>query len=163
MSISYAPISKLEADSVKLLAKGEYNFLVVECVEGIGPQCAYFNLKLELDSNHKKFIWYDRLIVSEGWQWKLRHACEEMRILGAYSSGKLEDSDFLKKRGILLIDHQLDKKDNILKAYVKDYGVRLGSTMPKISSIETKVHTKQSTMANIELPIDEQFNDDIPF
>jgi hypothetical protein len=161
MTVTFIPKSEQQITNERLLPKGQYYFDVLECEEKQGKSCVYFKIKHRLTpaDNNISITWYDNLVIHDDFQWRLRHACQEMGILDKYEQGSLSAEDFLHCQGILIVDHRIRKDNGMLEAYIKDYGVKSNVT----TSVQSKGAASKATYNALSKSDEQMLNDPVPF
>lgn len=161
MALAYKPVSEQEANNQNTSApipEGEYQFKVTGCGEqtsksGNPMLVVKFAVKMPnglgtqgILRNHTEW-----LLLTEQWQWKLRHLADACGLLAKYEANTLDALDLIGRTGRFHLTHQTNQDTGQVNARVKVYHKR--STQP----VAAEPAVKQNQEVHAE------FNDDVPF
>lgn len=112
--------NQLRADA--LLKEGRYKYTVVDASEKktqAGDDM--LNLKLALEVESRRVIFFDRLVLMPKMFWKLEHFCKSAGIYDKVEKGSLSAMDCAGKTGYVDIIQKANNQTGELENQVKDY------------------------------------------
>lgn len=105
-----------------LLKDGRYKFTVLDSREKRSVAGNnMMNLKLSLEVNSRRVVFFDSLIFTPKMFWKVEHFCKATGMPEKIDQGKLTDQDCFGKEGYLDIIQKADNQTGELINQVKDY------------------------------------------
>lgn len=164
--MKYTPITEKEADAggnkFEPFRPGIYDFEVVAATEETSQASGNEQFHLELNvynsAGEKRYI-HDYLINTEGWQYKWRHFCEAVGLLGEYESGSLDAAMLEGCAGRCKVVIDPAKGQYAAKNKVQDY-------IKNESDASATKHIKVATDTERRVPrqtVKQELDDEIPF
>lgn len=105
-----------------LLKEGRYKYTVLDASEKktqAGDNM--INLKLALEVEARRVIFFDRLVLMPQMFWKLEHFCKSAGLADKIEKGSLTPDDCAGKTGYIDIIQKANNKTGELENQVKDY------------------------------------------
>jgi hypothetical protein len=160
--LKYPKVTAEEADkaannkSYELLEEGCYRFTIKKVEEKISTSGnSYYNYQLAVCFNDKRYVVFDKLILTSGWAWKIRHFCESINRLKDYDSDTFDGGN-ANDTGIFIVktkgygdEKQNEVVDYLTEAKAKEKGIIVKNEGHAFDDKKDK--------------IDEELNDEIPF
>lgn len=97
----FTPKTETEVASSGLWPKGEYDFEVVEAVDGeskAGNDMTTLRMFIFNDNGEKRTV-FDYLVATEGGMFKVRHFAEATGLMRQYEAGQMDADDMMGRTG----------------------------------------------------------------
>lgn len=124
-----------------LLKDGRYKYTVLDAREKVSSTGNnMINLKLSLEVNGRRVVFFDSLIFTPKMFWKVEHFCKASGMPEKIDEGSLTPNDCFAKEGYVDIIRKADNQTGELTNQVKDY-------------IKPEEHEANQIMIDDDLPI----------
>lgn len=160
--LNYPKISAAEADKAlndkkfEVLEEGCYRFTVKK----VDNKCSktgnmYLSYQHSVMFNGKKYTIFDKLILTEGWAWKIRHFCESVNRISEYDNDTFDGGN-ANDTGIFIIKVKGygDEKQNEVVDYLTEAKAKEKGHIIKNDGEKVELNTAKN---------DEFQDDNIPF
>jgi hypothetical protein len=162
MALQYKKRTEAEANSMATsgatIPAGDYRFKITGCERqhsksGNPMLVVKFAVRMPTGEIIPLTEW---LLLTDQWDWKLRHLADACGLLAKYDADTLDALDFIGKTGDFTLTHQTNKDSGQVNARVKDYHKKSPPTV-EVEPEKKETGSRDTTGSHAE------FDDQIPF